>query len=94
MANILFTLVLFSVDVVVGVVGLALAILGGLMTWSKSATTRTFGEIWGRYLEKMNLTNTSSEQTIADVTLKMSGHYNRPIFAITSEFKLHPIEQK
>ncbi|CAH8651434.1 unnamed protein product [Schistosoma rodhaini] len=82
MANILFTLVLFSVNVVVGVVGLALAILGGLMTWSKSATTRTFGEIWGRYLEKMNLTNTSSEQTIVDVTLKMSGHYSRPIFAI------------
>ncbi|CAH8621870.1 unnamed protein product [Schistosoma curassoni] len=82
MANILFTLVLFSVNVIVGIVGLALAIIGGLMTFSRSATTRTFGEIWGRYLEKMNLSNSSIEQTIADATLKMSGHYSRPIFAI------------
>lgn len=43
------------------------------MTFSRSATTRTFGEIWGRYLEKMNLSNSSIEQTIADATLKMSG---------------------
>ncbi|RTG83232.1 uncharacterized protein DC041_0006334, partial [Schistosoma bovis] len=64
------------------IVGLALAVLGGLMTFSRSATTRTFGEIWGRYLEKMNVSNSSIEQTIADATLKMSGHYSRPIFAI------------
>ncbi|KAH8856924.1 tetraspanin-CD63 receptor [Schistosoma japonicum] len=82
MVNMLYRLILFTVNAVIGIIGLSLVILGGLMTWSKSTATKAFGDIWTTYINKMNLTNTSIDRSIGDAVLKMSSHYSQPIFAI------------
>ncbi|CAH8596583.1 unnamed protein product [Heterobilharzia americana] len=77
MATALYTIILFIVNAVVGIIGLFLTINGGLMAWSKSVATQTFGDIWNVFINKTNITNKSSiTHNIGDAVLNISSKYS------------------
>ncbi|CAH8625648.1 unnamed protein product [Heterobilharzia americana] len=83
MATALYTIILFIVNAVVGIIGLFLTINGGLMAWSKSVATQTFGDIWNVFINKTNITNKSSiTHNIGDAVLNISSKYSVLIFVI------------
>ncbi|CAH8866971.1 unnamed protein product [Trichobilharzia szidati] len=83
MVAILYTIILFIVNAVVAIVGLALVINGGLMAWSKNVPSQTFGDVWDDFFNKTEFSNTTSiTKSISDAVMNISSHYSISIFII------------
>ncbi|VDQ02904.1 unnamed protein product [Trichobilharzia regenti] len=83
MVAVLYTIILFVVNAVVGIVGLVLVINGGLMAWSKNVASQTFGDVWDEFFNKTDISNTTlMTKSITDAIMNISSRYSISIFII------------